>query len=96
MRYAGVLFAGLVGVRGMVSAQMKPAVLIETAVLGKDDRVHLRWTGRKETTEPPGEEQVGVSDLQVSLDKKAVGWTVERSGDTFGTSYPMALGGIHI
>ncbi len=91
MKYAGVLFAVLLGGRVIVSAQTKPAVLIETAVIGKDDRVHLKWAGQKEVVEPSGEEQIGVSDLQISPGKQAVGWTVERSGDNFGTSYSMAL-----
>ena len=91
MRHAVVLVTALLGARGVAVAQRKPAVLLETALIGKDNRVHLRWAGRKETTEPAGEEQVGVADLQIAPDKRAVSWTVERSWDDFGTNYPLPL-----
>ena len=73
-----------------VFAHSKPTMLTSTAI-GRDGLVHLRWTGRQESVEPRGEEQVQVSELTVSPGREAVGWAVERSGETFGTSYPMAL-----
>ena len=91
MRISALFLMVLVHTSVISAGQSKSAVLLETAVIGKDNRVHLRWTGRKETIEPPGEEQVGISDLQIASYKQAVGWTVERSGDDFGTNYPMSL-----
>ena len=91
MRISALFLMVLVHTSVISAAQRKSPVLLETAVIGKDNRVHLRWTGRRETIEPPGEEQVGVADLQIASGRQAVGWTVGRSGDDFGTSYPMSL-----
>lgn len=60
---------------------------VESARIGVDQRVYVRWTGHADRVQPAGEAQVGVDGLKISEDRSAVAWLVERS-DISDASYP--------
>jgi len=63
---------------------------VESARIGTDHRVHLRWTGRPEQVQAPGEEQADIEDLRIAPDHSAAAWLVGRT-DLSDASYPEAF-----
>jgi len=67
--------------------QTKPGLRAESARIGQDHRVYVRWTGQPERAQPLGEEQTDVEDVRISPDRSAVAWLVGRT-DLSDASYP--------
>jgi hypothetical protein len=63
---------------------------VESARIGPDHRVYLRWTGQPESVQVSGEEQAGTEELKVAPDRSAAGWLVTRT-DLSDASYPEAF-----
>lgn len=83
-----VLLVALAGLSAGQSAGQNSGVLrAESARIGPDHRVYVRWTGRPERVQALGEEQADTEDLKVAPDRAAVGWLVGRT-DLSDASYP--------
>jgi hypothetical protein len=63
---------------------------VESARIGSDHRVYLRWTGRPESVQVPGEEQADTEDLRIGPDRSVAAWLVKRT-DLSDASYPEAF-----
>jgi hypothetical protein len=63
---------------------------VESARIGPDHRVWLRWTGRPEQVQAPGEQQTDTEDLRIAPDGSVAAWLVGRT-DLSDASYPEAF-----
>lgn len=84
----GLLLVACVGLltRGGV-CQHAGLVRVESARIGPDHRVYLRWTEQPERLQPLGEEQADTEDLRIAPDKSAAAWLVGRT-DLSDANYP--------
>ena len=85
-----ILFVAIIGLSARCSPGQDHGLHVESARIGPDHRVYLRWTGRSEQVQAPGEEQADTDDLRVAPDRSVVAWLVERS-DISDASYPEAF-----
>jgi hypothetical protein len=72
------------------SGQEYRLLRVESARIGQDHRVYLRWTGQPERAQPPGEEQTDTENLKIAPDRSAVAWLVGRT-DLSDANYPEAF-----
>ena len=63
---------------------------LESARIGADGRVYLRWSGQAEQMQRPGEAQTGISDLRVAPNRQVAAWVVERT-DISDANYPESV-----
>ena len=107
MKWRVVILAAAIGVAAPetcgLRAQAGQVLRVESATIGKDGRVHLRWTGQSEQLVPrdkdgyceasddetPHCEDAGANQLQISTDRLSVGWVAEYDGCC--QSYPLPL-----
>jgi len=67
--------------------QQHRALRVESARIGPDHRVYIRWTRQREHVQPPGDEQANVENLKIAPDRSSAGWLVGRM-DLSDGSYP--------
>jgi len=92
---AGLLLAGC----PLLLAQTPPRaqITVERASVGKDGIVYVKWSGRPEQIIPPDRDgycedkahcaAVGADHLNISSNRRSVGWTAEY--DSCCQSYPL-------
>ena len=82
-----LLFVAVVGLSARCSPGQDHPLRVESARIGPDHRVYLRWTGRPEQVQAPGEEQTDTEDLRIAPDRSVAAWLVGRT-DLSDASYP--------
>ena len=85
-----ILLLIAVGLAARYSIGQDHWLRVESARIGPDHRVYLRWTGRPESVQAPGEEQTDTEDLRIAPDHSVAAWLVERT-DLSDASYPEAF-----
>ena len=85
-----ILFVAVVALSARCSPGQDERLRVESARIGPDHRVHLRWTGRREQVQAPGEEQTDTEDLRIAPDRSVAAWLVGRT-DLSDASYPEAF-----
>jgi hypothetical protein len=85
-----ILFVALVCLAARCSAGQDRGLRVESARLGADQRVYLRWTGQPERVQAPGEKQTDTEDLRIAPDRSVAAWLVGRT-DLSDASYPEAF-----
>lgn len=81
----------------VLRAQQQQSLLVESARVDKNGRVHLRWTGQAEQMVPrdrgaycvddPQCEDVSADQLKISPDRHSVGWAAGY--ESYGQNYPL-------
>lgn len=85
-----ILFVTVVGLSARYSLGQDHRLRVESARIGPDHRVYLRWMGQPERVQVPGEEQTDTQDLRIAPDRSAAAWLVGRT-DLSDASYPEAF-----
>jgi hypothetical protein len=85
-----ILVAAVVGLSARCILGQDHRLRVESARIGPDHRVYLRWTGLPEQVQAPGEEQADTEDLKIAPDRSAAAWLVGRM-DLSDASYPEAF-----
>jgi hypothetical protein len=85
-----ILFVAVAGLSLRCIAGEDRPLRVESARIGPDHRVYLRWTGRQERVQAPGEEQTDTEDLRIAPDRSVVAWLVGRT-DLSDANYPEAF-----
>ena len=89
--WKGLVLVALAGIWAPCSSgQSHRSLRVESARIGPDHRVYLRWTGQAERAQPPGEEQADTEDLKIAPDRSAAAWLIGRM-DLSDASYPEAF-----
>ncbi|UWZ83859.1 hypothetical protein [Occallatibacter riparius] len=82
-----ILFVAVVALSAHGSPGQDHRLRVESARIGPDNRVYLRWTGRPELVQSPGEEQTDTEDLRIASDHSVAAWLVGRT-DLSDANYP--------
>gem|GEM_PF-4419201 len=82
-----ILFVAVVGLSARCSPGQDHQLRVESARIGPDHRVYLRWMGRPERVQAPGEEQTDTEDLRIAPDRSVAAWLVGRM-DISDANYP--------
>lgn len=85
--YKAILLLFVGGLSTSCSLGQDHQLLVESARIGPDHRVYLRWTGRPEGVQALGEEQTDTEDLRIAPDRSLAAWLVGRT-DLSDASYP--------
>jgi hypothetical protein len=85
-----ILFVVVAGLSARCSPGQDHWLRVESARIGPDHRVYLRWTGLPERVQAPGEEQTDTEDLRIAPDRSVAAWLVGRT-DLSDASYPEAF-----
>lgn len=82
-----ILLVAVIGLSVHCSLGQDHSLHVESARIGPDHRVYLRWTGRPEQVQAPGEGQTETEDLRIAPDRSVAAWLVGRT-DLSDASYP--------
>lgn len=82
-----ILFVAIVALSARCSPGQYHQLRVESARIGPDHRVYLRWSGRPERVQTLGENQADTQDLRIAPDRSAAAWLVGRT-DLSDATYP--------
>jgi hypothetical protein len=85
-----ILFVAVVALSARCSPGQDERLRVESARIGPDHRVYLRWTEQPEQVQAPGEEQTDTEDLRIAPDRSVAAWLVRRT-DLSDATYPEAF-----